>query len=348
MNIHDYAESKGLSLRRVMDFTTGSNPLGPSNKAKHAIRKCIKNLDRYPDEKTRYLRRYICKKESIGDENIVFGHGSTHLIGAILQVVKPGVACIPSPFSYKTEDILNRYDVRIKPFPLNKESGFSLDIEKFLQSIECADIVIISNPHNITGSVIPAVDIDYLIEAMGRINKILIIDETYREFTELVSPVRHVIQSDPSLIMRTFSTFHALAGLRIGYMIGSTKLIQKIRNVLGPLQINSIAPYAALASLKDTGYKKRTLKFIEQEKRYILRKLSDIEGLKVFDTPCNFLLLVIEKEEHKNFRDLFLKHHILIDEYVDEKNGHFIRLPIKRHKLNAFFVKMLKKIMEAS
>jgi threonine-phosphate decarboxylase len=348
MNIYDYAESKGLSLRRVMDFTTGSNPLGPSNKAKHAIRKCIKNLDRYPDEKTRYLRRYICKKESIGDENIVFGHGSTHLIGAILQVVKPGVACIPSPFSYKTEDILNRYDVRIKPFPLNKESGFSLDIEKFLQSIECADIVIISNPHNITGSVIPAVDIDYLIEAMGRINKILIIDETYREFTELVSPVRHVIQSNPSLIMRTFSTFHALAGLRIGYMIGSTKLIQKIRNVLGPLQINSIAPYAALASLKDTGYKKRTLKFIEQEKRYILRKMSDIEGLKVFDTPCNFLLLVIEKEEHKNFRDLFLKHHILIDEYVDEKNGHFIRLPIKRHKLNAFFVKMLKKIMEAS
>jgi threonine-phosphate decarboxylase len=148
--------------------------------------------------------------------------------------------------------------------------------------------------------------------------------------------------------MRTFSTFHALAGLRIGYMIGSTKLIQKIRNVLGPLQINSIAPYAALASLKDTGYKKRTLKFIEQEKGYILRKLSDIEGLKVFDTPCNFLLLEIEKEGSSNFKDLFLKHNILIDEYMGEKDEHFIRLPIKRHKLNAFFVKMLKKIMEAS
>jgi len=348
MNIHDYSESKGLSLRRVMDFTTGSNPLGPSNKAKHAIRKSIKNLDHYPDEKTRYLRRYICKKESIGDENIVFGHGSTHLIGAILQVVEPEAACIPSPFSYKTEDILNRYDVRIKPFPLNKESGFSLDIEKFLQSIEGADIVIISNPHNITGTVIPVEDIDYLIEAMDRINKIFIIDETYREFTELVSPVRHVVQSNNSLIMRTFSAFHALAGLRIGYMIGPARLIQKIRNVLGPPQINSIAPYAALASLRDTGYKKRTLKFIEQEKGYILRKLSDIQGLKVYDTPCNFLLLEIEKEGSSNFKDLFLKHNILIDEYVDEKNGYFIRLPVKRHKLNATFIKMLKKIMEAS
>ncbi|MCX5803709.1 MAG: histidinol-phosphate transaminase [Proteobacteria bacterium] len=347
MNIHDFAESKGLSLRRVMDFTTGSNPLGPSNKAKHAIRKCIKNLDHYPDEKTRYLRRYICKKESIGDEYIVFGHGSTHLIGAILQVVKPKVACITSPFSYKTEDILNRYDVRIKPFPLNKESGFSLDIEKFLQSIEGADIVIISNPHNITGTVIPVEDIDYLIEAMDRINKIFIIDETYREFTKLVSPVRHVVRASNTLIVRTFSTFHALAGLHIGYMIGSTKLIQKIRNVLGLPQINSIAPYAALASLKDTGYKKRTLKFIEQEKGYILKKLSDIQGLKVFDTPCNFLLLEIERKENPNFKDLFLKHNILIDEYTGERDEHFIRLPIKRHKFNASFIKTLKKIMEA-
>jgi threonine-phosphate decarboxylase len=131
-------------------------------------------------------------------------------------------------------------------------------------------------------------------------------------------------------------------------MIGSTKLIQKIRNVLSPPQINSIAPYAALASLKDTGYKKRTLKFIEQEKGYILKKLSDIQGLKVFDTPCNFLLLEIEKEGSSNFKDLFLKHNILIDEYMGEKDEHFIRLPVKRRKLNATFVKMLKKIMEAS
>ena len=73
---YDYAENKGLSLRQVMDFTNSANLLGPSNKAKYAARKAIKNLEYFPDEKVRYLKRFICKREHVGEENIIFGHGS--------------------------------------------------------------------------------------------------------------------------------------------------------------------------------------------------------------------------------------------------------------------------------
>ena len=75
MNIHDYAESRKLNLRQIMDFTSDVNPIGPSSKAKHAIRKGAKDLIFPPDEKLRYLRRYICKKEQVGEENILFGQG---------------------------------------------------------------------------------------------------------------------------------------------------------------------------------------------------------------------------------------------------------------------------------
>ncbi len=77
MDIHDYVDKEKISFRKVLDLTLLTNPLGPSNKAKNAMRAALKTISRFPDPDTRHLRRYIARKEHIGPENILFGHGST-------------------------------------------------------------------------------------------------------------------------------------------------------------------------------------------------------------------------------------------------------------------------------
>jgi threonine-phosphate decarboxylase len=265
----------------------------------------------------------------------------------LLQELKPKAMSIPSPISNRYKEIFNKHNVKVNPFPLDGENSFSLDIAKFIQDVESADMVILPHPHDITGGIIPSEDLGELIERADKLDKTFIIDEAYVEFTELVSPVKHVVESRNFLILRTFSVFYALAGLRIGYGIGPAKLIQNISDAFITHEIDAIAPSAALASLRDAGYRRRTLQFLREEKAYVMGKLTNVRGIKVFDTPCNFLLLNIEKE-CSDLKDMFLKNNMLIDEFIDDRKRRYIKMPLKKHKFNARFIKTLKRIVEVS
>ena len=90
MDIYDYAAAKGISTRQVLDFTDMTNPLGPCSKAKHAMRKALKEAQLPPDRQTRYLRGFIARAEHVAPENILFGHGSTQILDLLLARLKPG------------------------------------------------------------------------------------------------------------------------------------------------------------------------------------------------------------------------------------------------------------------
>jgi len=344
MNIHDFAESKGCDLRQVMDFASGVNPLGPSNKAKHAIRKGIKHISFPPDEEIRYLKRYICKREQIGEDNIIFGQDLSHILNAIIHTALPKIVFALSPVSPTYKTIFNRYGMEIIALPVIEENGFSVDIYRLMECVRGVDMAVLANPHDVTGSVFSMENLARIIEEMDRQGKILVIDETYIEFTKSASPVQQIIKSEKAIIFRTFSAFHALSGLPVAYGMGSPGLINKISGITGLPQVGTLAYMAALASLKDKGYIERTHRFIKEEKQFIMEKMKGINGLEIFDTPCNFFLLKILKPII-GLENLFLKRNFLIDAYTDDAGNTCIRMPIKTHKFNARFIKTLRNII---
>jgi threonine-phosphate decarboxylase len=348
MDIHDYAESKRLSLRQILDFTSSVNPLGPSNKAKNAIRKSIKFLEFPPDEKIRYLKRYICKQERIEEGCIVFGQGSSSLLHSLLKATEPKTILLVSPVSKRYRDILNNYRMDIQLFPVEEKCPpqFSIDITGLIDRLKTVDMIILPNPHDVTGTIMPAENLGSLIEATEKTGKILVIDERYMDFAPYRSFVKLVTESQNTLILRTFSVFHALKGLPLGYGAGSPALMKKLNdNLIPPPQGNALVYAAAIVSLKDKGHKTRTMKLVKEEKKYFIEKLKQIDGLQIFDTACNFLLLKIERQI-PDLASLFIKYHIIIDEYSSESVNTYLKVPLKRHKLNAQFIKTLKNILK--
>jgi threonine-phosphate decarboxylase len=344
MNIHDFAESNGCDFRQVMDFSSGANPLGPSNKAKHAVRKGIKHISFPPDEEIRYLKRYICKREQIGGGNVVFGQDLPHILNAIAHTTLPKNVFALSPVSPTYMTIFNRYNMEVTALPIIEENGFSIDINRLMECVRNVDMAVLANPHDVTGSVCSMKNLARIIEETDRQSKILVIDETYIEFTKSASLVRQVIESEKTIIFRSFSAFHALSGLPVAYAIGSPGLINKISDSTMLPQVGTLAYMAALASLKDKGYIERTQRFIKEEKQFIMEKMNGISGLKIFDTPCNFFLLKIRQPIFV-LENLFLKRNFLIDAYTDNAGNTFIRMPIKTHKFNARFIKTIKNII---
>ncbi|MBA4418150.1 MAG: hypothetical protein C0392_09610 [Syntrophus sp. (in: bacteria)] len=344
MNTYDYCEQKGISLRQMMDFTSGANPLGLSNAAKHAIRKQVKFLEYAPDEELRYLKRHICKKEGIGADEIVFTAGSTHLLQLLFQIVKPRKVVLLSPLSRRFEETASVCGVQISPFPLEEERGFTVDMEGLFRHVKGADMVIIASPHDRTGKAIPKDDLLNLIDETERLGKTLVIDEALRGYSEMESPVGHVTRSSSAIIIRTFSLFHGMAGLRIGYGIGPEKLIHAMNGARPSWQMNGLAPHAALMSLKDREFKSRTMKFIDDEKAYLRQKLSAINGVDPIERPGNMLLVKVTGELEV-LKKQFLERNILIDGFPGKEGKVYITLPMGRHKANAFFVRALRRIM---
>jgi threonine-phosphate decarboxylase len=347
MDIHDYAEQKRLSLKQIMDFTTSVNPLGPSSKAKHVLRKNIINIDFPPDKKLRYITRLIEKKESILTGNILFGHSSTQLLHAIFQTARTKTVLIPSPVSQAYEDAISLNRVALKQLPLNKTNHFSLDLESIHKAMKKVDTILMPYPHDMVGTALTMGDLLTLISEADRLDKTLILDESYRDFTTMVSPVQEVTKSEKAIIVRTFSLFYAMAGLPVSYSIGSTNIIQNMRQRIFPEEINILAVNAAIASMKDTFYKTRTMEFINTEKGYLLKAFASIDGLVCFDTPCPFIVLAFEKKQD-TLKDIFSGYRILIDEFFDEQGGYYLKVPIKKHKWNARFVKTLRNALGAN
>jgi len=343
LDIHDYAGVNKISLRRINDFTTGVNPLGPSGQAKHAIRKIVRSLDIFPDESLRYLTEYLARTEGIDKDCLLFGAGSTHLLGVLLKAVGPAAVGVLSPIPERLEKILRLHDVEVKPVPVEAERGFSVDAGKLRELMGRVDMMILSRPHEITGAVIPDEEMGLLIAEADRLGKVLVIDEAYRDYTAVASPLRQAAASRSTVVLRTFSLYHALAGLRLGYGAGSPVLIEKMKRVLSSSPVNGLAPRAAMASLKDDGFRKRTLEFIKEEKTYFRKKLGGSEVISLIDTPCNFVLLSLQGDLD-SLRKSFMERNILVDGFPGEEGVVYLRLPVKRHKADAFFMRTLLRI----
>jgi len=341
MDIHDYAEQKRLSLKQIMDFTTSVNPLGPSSKAKHILRKNITNIHFPPDGKLRYMTKLIEKKEGVHADNILFAQSTKQFLHAIFQAAKSKTVLVLSPVSQTYQDVISLSRITLKQLPLDKTNHFSLDLETILQAVKEADTILMPYPHDVAGTALTMGDLLTLISEAGRFGKTIILDESYRDYAAIVSPVQEVIRSETSIIVRTFSLFYAMAGLPLAYSIGPANIIQNIRQHIFPEEINILAVHAAIASMKDTFYKARTAEFISREKGYLFKAFNSIEGLVCFDAPCPFIVLAFEKKQD-TLKEFFSGYRILIDEFSDEQGGYYLKVPVKKHQWNARFVKTLQ------
>jgi histidinol-phosphate/aromatic aminotransferase/cobyric acid decarboxylase-like protein len=341
MDIYDYAEEKQISLATFMDFTNCINPLGPSSKAKNSLKKQIKHLDVFPDKKIRYLASLICKKEGIARDNLLFGQGSTHLLHTILQSVKTDKVLTLSPLSQRFNEVISAGKIVIKQLSLEEKRDCSMDLEKVLNAMKGIDTVVMPYPHDMVGTALSTGELLTLIHEIDRSGKTLVLVESYRDYTDLYSPVKEAVKLKGTIILRDFSDFYALAGLPIGYAMGDAEMMINIRRHLFPAEINTLATHAATASLKDGFYKKRTLEFIANEKQFFLKTFSSMHDLSYVDTLCPFFVLKF-KDNPGNLRDIFFRYRIIIDEFADNTGHYCLRVPVKKHKWNARFLKTLK------
>lgn len=333
-----------LGLKTVVKLASNENPLGPSNRAIEAIRKCAGEINIYPDGGGYYLKKALVDKLGLEKEKIILGNGSDEIVSLITRVfLQKGEEAImgdPSFLMYKIDTQLSQ--ARTLPIPLN---NFRLNLPAMTKAITPeTKLIFISNPNNPTGTIVQEEEVkSFLKDLPFRI--IVIFDEAYFEYVEdenYPQTMNLLNEKNNIIILRTFSKIYGLAGLRIGYGIARPQIIEMLNRARPPFNVNSLAQAAALASLKDENQIERSKKLIREEKEYLYSKLNKMK-LSYIPTQANFILIKLGTKASYVERRL-LQDGIIVRGMKAYNLTQYIRLTIGTREQNERFITALDKI----
>jgi len=275
----------GISDKDVIKLDGNENPYGCSPRVKRALAG-YSSYHIYPDPEQRELRKELEKYVGVSAKNILAGAGSDELIDLILRLfLKPGdkvVNCPPTfgmyPFS---TDVCGG-----KVISVPRQADFSLDMARTVKAINRgAKAIFIASPNNPSGNATPKYEIMELLKT----GSIVVVDEAYYEFSG-ITMVTQVPKYANLIVLRTFSKWAGLAGLRVGYGIFPKKIVDYLMKIKQPYNVNAAAQVAAVESLSDLAYLQGTIKAIIKERERLWEKLAQFSWLKVYPSQSNFIL----------------------------------------------------------
>ena len=280
-----------LAERPVLDLSVNLNPLGPPAVIRDRWMEMIESIHDYPTLEGEGAIHYYCHKFGISPENCMAGNGSTEIIYMVPRVLGIGRVLIVVPSYNDYIRAATLAGASVLRYPLLPERPFSsIDHERIIEMLKDADALWLGNPNNPTGSLFPK---ECLMEcAVKYPEKWIIIDEAFMPFVEerdeysfATAPLRKNV-----LVIHSITKFFALAGLRLGGIMGHESVISRLRRAKEPWTVNGIAEKISPLLLECGEYEEETRSLITRERARLLRALESIEGILPYPSSGNFIL----------------------------------------------------------
>lgn len=290
----ELARSAGIKPEEVIRLNANENPYGAPDEVIAALSNLKIHL--YPDPEQRKLRAKLAEYTGQPISRVMAGAGGDEIIDLLLRLfTEPGqklIDCEPTFGMYS-------FCARIADAPVvmvPRKDDWSIDLDRVLSEIDDQTrLIFLASPNNPTGNLLTEAEARALLDT----GLILAVDETYFEFCG--QTLAYLLDEYENLvILRSFSKWAGIAGLRVGYCIGSETLIRHLMDIKQPYNINVAAETAAIAALDNRDsvlMRARTL--VEQRKR-LEKTLDGLEGISYYPSEGNFLLCRFEGRSAKD------------------------------------------------
>lgn len=284
---HSAEDVAGSGLAQL---ASNESPFAPLPEIVEAISRAATAMNRYPDPAATRLRQRLADRHELEPGQISVANGSCDfLLAAAEALLEPGAEIVyawPSFSMYPNMAAMTgAREIRV---PLKEDQTH--DLEAMLAEITAAtQIVIVCNPNNPTGTYIPQAEIaDFVSRVPDHVQVIL--DEAYIEFQIHDDPADSIdlLKQFPNLVLlRTFSKTHSLAGLRVGYALGSPAFVAAVNAVRQPFSVNALAQAAATEALEHGDTIQRQIETQIAERVRVESAVADL-GLEATDSQANF------------------------------------------------------------
>lgn len=284
---HSAEDVAGSTLAQL---ASNESPYAPLPEVVEAIAAASGSMNRYPDPEATLLRKRIGERHGVDPNRVAPANGSCEiLLAAADALLEPGAEIVYAWPAFSMYPILaamsGAREIRVPLAP-----GEVHDLEAMLSEITAAtQLVLVCNPNNPTGTYIPFTEIAAFVDRVPS-HVTVILDEAYIEFQTEDDPdasIQLFEKYENLVLLRTFSKSHSLAGLRVGYAIGSTAFRSAVDAVRQPFSVNALAQAAAVEALKHDETIRRQILTAIQERQRVEDGFAAI-GLDTAKTAANF------------------------------------------------------------
>ena len=279
-----------------INLSANENTYGMPADVREAIDRAIADTqtNRYPDPMSNVLRDKIADWHGVARENVCVGNGGDELLfNFFLAFGGPGKTLVDCPPTFTVYDIYSGMLGTKVVRSWRDADTFELDLSRLLEAAREADMVMVTSPNNPTGNVISRDDARRLCEACPGI---VMIDEAYIEFCdEGISCEPLLASCDNLVILHTFSKAFCLAGVRVGYVLAAPDVIEVLGAVRQPYTADVFAQATAQVVVDIRDRFAPTISTIRAERERLSSALSAIEGVRVWPSQGNFVLVRMQQ-----------------------------------------------------
>ncbi|MDP1767625.1 MAG: threonine-phosphate decarboxylase CobD [Nitrospirota bacterium] len=294
-NVYKVAREQHISVGRILDFSASINPLGPPATGLRAIRAALKQIVHYPDPDCWQLTQELAQQCAVDPDMILVGNGSAELIHLLPRALRMTSALVMGPTFEEYAHALMDAGSSIRYVHAAPEEQFSPPLNETLRLFSSKrsrfDAVFLCNPNNPTGQVLNRLAVRELAETVERQQGWLIVDEAFIDYCPAQSVMPMLHEYPRMMVLRSLTKFYAMPGLRIGYLVGASKVVERVKDRQPPWSVNSLAQEVSRAVLRDHAYATRSRTFMKSERTQLMRGLRHLSGLCCYPSAANFVLI---------------------------------------------------------
>lgn len=275
----------GLRPEQIVKLDGNENPYGCSPRVAAALGE-FDSYHRYPDPLQEETRELLSSHVGVPPESLMLGAGSDELIDTVMRVyLEPGDEVMDftptfGMYSFSTQVCGG------KLVEVPRDATFAVDLAAAERAVtERTKIIFLASPNNPSGNVTPPPVVERLLDG----ERLVVVDEAYGEFSSSTL-VPMVSRWSNLVVLRTFSKWAGLAGLRVGYGVFPPEVIRQMWKIKQPYNLNLAAQVAVRESLSDLEFLDANARRIVQERERLRQQLSGLGFLRVYPSEANFLL----------------------------------------------------------
>ncbi len=331
---------------RLLNLSANESALGASPAVRERALS-LSDVHCYPDDQALFLRRALSEHLGVRASQIIIGAGSNELLGLVARAyLEPGDETLYTRHGFLLYALVTQA-AGARPIAV-PEKNFKADVEALYRGVTAQTstrastrvrMLFLANPNNPTGTFLTQEELKTLLAHLPS-DRLLVLDTAYREYVTEPSygDGLALLETHPNLfITGTFSKIYGLAGLRIGWGVGSEKLIAALHKVRLPFNVSAWGQALAGVALRDQRHVANVRTHTETTRRKIVTRLTQ-QGLRCHPAVANFFMLELSSPEQAMQLDAHLRAHgILVRKLGAYGLSRFLRITVGTEEEMAVF-----------
>jgi histidinol-phosphate aminotransferase len=332
----------GRAPGAIVKLDANENPYGPSPQVRPALAD-LPYAHIYPDPESRALRAALADFTGVPADLLLTGAGADELLDLTMRLfLQPGDAILDCPPSFG----MYAFDAAIagaKVVTVPRGPDLSVDVDSVEEAARRhrPKLLFVTSPNNPDGSCLPDADLVRLLA----LPLVVVLDEAYVEFAGPErSRIHWVAERGNLIVLRSFSKWAGLAGLRVGFGAFPAALMPHLWKIKQPYNVSVAAAAAALASLEDRAYLEQTVARIVAERERLQRALASIPYLRPYPSQANFVLCRVVGRDAAQLKQVFEREGILVRHFDKPRLGDCIRISVGKPEQTDALMSVLRRL----